>query len=425
MRLLLITYYFPPCGGAPVQRWLKWLPDLVAKGFEVTVLTTLGGDYPARDESLLKEIPPEVEVLRVWVPSMKKVWKALSGSQKSLPHGDLSTTKKDSVLHRFIIWARLNLIIPDMRRIWNPRAYRAAIAHLREKPADVVITTGPPHSTHLIGLKLKKRFNIKWVADWRDPWTGIYYFKLNPPGALSMRLHKLLEKKVALNSDLNVTVSKHLAEQLPGENNRAVYNGFDARKFSGAGSIEQKSPGTFRLKYVGNLTEGQQFRPLIEIVKKSLPDVDFRLICVGTRLTTEQRGMLDELMPGRYELRSFLPQAEAIREMADAEILLLLINYYEGSQGMLTTKLFEYIASKTPILCLGPKGGEAEELIMQYDAGACFDAGEKQAAADYLRGLHALWQEGRGIKNEKDVSALSSQNQALILIELLEGLKRG
>ncbi|MGC9362488.1 MAG: glycosyltransferase, partial [Candidatus Syntrophosphaera sp.] len=271
----------------------------------------------------------------------------------------------------------------------------------------------------------KKRFNIKWVADWRDPWTGIYYFKLNPPGALSLRLHKLLEKKVALNSDLNFTVSKHLAEQLPGRNNCVIYNGFDARKFDWAASIEQKSHGTFKLKYVGNLTEGQQFRPLIEIIKTSLSDVDFRLVCVGTRLTTEQQGILEELIPGKYECKGFLPHDEAIREMADSEVLLLLINYYEGSQGMLTTKLFEYIASKTPVLCLGPKGGEAEEIITQYNAGACFYAGEKQAASEYLRGLHTLWQKGRGIKNKKDVSALSSQNQALKLIEKLERLKRG
>ncbi|MGC9362669.1 MAG: glycosyl transferase, partial [Candidatus Syntrophosphaera sp.] len=153
MRLLLITYYFPPCGGASVQRWLKWLPDLVEKGFDVTVLTTLDGDYPARDESLLREIPPEVEVLRISTPKFSKFWKIMFGSDKTIPYGDLSPDSKDGFLRRVLIWTRLNLIIPDMRRIWNPRAYKAALAHLREKPADVLITTGPPHSTHLIGLK--------------------------------------------------------------------------------------------------------------------------------------------------------------------------------------------------------------------------------------------------------------------------------
>ncbi|MFO8144896.1 MAG: glycosyl transferase, partial [Candidatus Syntrophosphaera sp.] len=103
MRLLLISYYFPPCGGAAVQRWLKWLPELVEKGFEITVLTTLNGDYPIRDESLLGEIPSEVEILRVPTPSASRIWKMIFGSGTRLPYGDLSSTKKDNILRRMLI----------------------------------------------------------------------------------------------------------------------------------------------------------------------------------------------------------------------------------------------------------------------------------------------------------------------------------
>jgi glycosyltransferase involved in cell wall biosynthesis len=424
MRLLLISYYFPPCGGAAVQRWLKWLPELVEKGFEVTVLTTLNGDYPIRDESLLGEIPSEVEILRVPTPSVSRIWKMIFGSGTRLPYGDLSSTKKDNILRRMLIWIRLNLVIPDMRRIWNPGAYKAAIQHLRKKPTDILITTGPPHSTHLLGLKLKNRFKITWVADWRDPWTGIYYFQLNPPSAPSMSLHKKLERKVAMNSDLNTVVSQHLANQLPGKHNVVIHNGFDAQKFTLIQSEESSRTESFRLKYVGNLTEGQKFQPLIEIIIDALSNEDFCLTFVGTGLTPEQKNYLEDVIPGKYVCKEFVPHDEALREMKDAEVLLLLINYYEGSQGMLTTKLFEYIASGTAILCLAPKTGEAEAMITQYSAGACFEVKKKQAAVDYLRGVHGIWAEGKEIKNKKDVSALSSQNQVLKLIKEFHSLKR-
>ncbi|HRQ68571.1 MAG TPA: glycosyl transferase, partial [Candidatus Syntrophosphaera sp.] len=157
MRILLISYYFPPCGGAAVQRWHKWLPVLVESGIEVTVLTTASGDYPVLDPSLEQEIPPQVKVLRSGAPSTAKLWKALFGKRSSVPYGDLSTNAKTGFLRKALIWARLNLIIPDARKFWNPSALKTATAFLKTNLVDAVITTGPPHSTHLIGLELKKR----------------------------------------------------------------------------------------------------------------------------------------------------------------------------------------------------------------------------------------------------------------------------
>ncbi|MBW6513406.1 MAG: glycosyl transferase [Candidatus Syntrophosphaera sp.] len=427
MRLLLITYYFPPCGGASVQRWLKWLPDLVQRGFEVTVLTTRSGDYPYLDDSLLAEIPPEVKVLRSHAPSSGKIWKLLMGRNSSLPHGNLGSMKNAGLRHKIIVWLRLNLVIPDLRKAWNPSAYKTAVEHLRHNPTDIVITTGPPHSTHLLGLKLKQRHKLRWVADWRDPWTSIYYLKLNPPSALSMRIHRHLERKVALGADLNTVVSEYLAKQLPSVNSSVVYNGFDARKFD---SLRDQTFGnengtTFRLKYVGNITEGQEIGLLIRMIAEALQGERYQLVFIGTRLSDEQRELLRDLMPGSHLARDFVPHQEALAEMVDSEVLLLLINYYEGSEGMLTTKLFEYLASGTKIFCLGPKGGEAEKLILGYDAGAFLDAEDTKNGQDYLRKLFKAWERKEDIENHRDVSALSSQNQALKLIKQLEGIKRG
>ncbi len=426
MRILLISYYFPPCGGAAVQRWHKWLPELVESGFDVTVLTTANGDYPVLDHSLEREIPPQVNILRCKAPSAAKLWKALFGKQSSVPYGDLSTSGKTGFLQRALIWARLNLIIPDARKFWNPSALKAATAFLRTKAIDVIITTGPPHSTHLIGLELKKRHRLMWVADWRDPWSSVYYLKLNPPTNWSLRRHRALERKVAESADLNTVVSHHLAKQLSGTNIEVIHNGYDARKQDTAHPrIKEGKADRFRINYVGNITEGQKLAEAVALLRAALAEGTYELGLIGSRLSPEQLMILGDQIPGNYIHKGFVPHEQALADMANCELLLLLINFYEGFEGMLTTKLFEYIASGTRIFCLGPHGGEAEELITRYQAGAFFDLDEKVAAADYLSSLYEAWQTGAEIKNQADTSELSAQYQAKKLIELLRGMKKG
>jgi hypothetical protein len=193
MKILLITYYFPPCGGAAVQRWLRFINALDKKGVEIFVVTTLDGDYPYRDESLLSKIPATVKVLRSKPISFGKLWNILG--QKELPYGSLQNKTTDKPLQKFLYWLRLNVIVPDLRIGWNPAALKSAVQVLRTNKIDYVITTGPPHSTHLIGLKLKKRYNIQWRTDFHDPMSEIYYLKLNPPMRLTMALHKYLKGK--------------------------------------------------------------------------------------------------------------------------------------------------------------------------------------------------------------------------------------
>ena len=425
MKLLLITYYFPPCGGASVQRWLKWLPELVRLGHEITVITTLNGDYPVLDESLLKEVPKEVKVLRAPSPSPGKLWKLLFGANSRLPHGNLENSKDSGFLRRAMVWIRVNLIIPDLRRIWNPRAYKAAVEHLRNKPTDLVITTGPPHSTHLIGLKLKTRYRLPWVADWRDPWTGIYYLKLNPPCALSRKINLGLERKVANSADMNIVVSQHLARHLGTAKTTVIYNGYDATKL---GTLDDPSPpeqaNKYKIKYIGRVTEGQKLFDMLNLIRNTLGDKEYELTLLGTGLNNEQLSQLRGMLGSKLRIVDFIPHNDALKEMADAHLLLLLINYYEGFEGMLTTKLFEYLASGVEILCLGPHGSEAEQLIDTYQAGQCFDLSEAEAVALFISNSYRAWQQNTRTVRSMDISALSSQQQALSLNDVLLGLKK-
>ena len=176
-KVLVIVYYWPPSGGAGVQRWLKFVKYLPESGWQPTVITTTKGDYPAIDESLCKEVPNGIKVIQTQTPTFGKLFKKINGKISDVPYGSLEKGSNDSAMKKFFIWFRLNLVIPDARTLWNKYAYKTASKELLTNKYDAVITSGPPHSTHLVGLKLKKKYNIKWTADFRDPWTKIDYLE--------------------------------------------------------------------------------------------------------------------------------------------------------------------------------------------------------------------------------------------------------
>ncbi|MDY0151064.1 MAG: glycosyl transferase [Candidatus Cloacimonas sp.] len=396
MKLLLITYYFPPCGGAAVQRWLRFISALNKQGTKVTVITTQDGDYPYRDDSLIDKLPPELKVLRSKPLNFGGLWRNLG--QKELPYGSLNSKKGDSLLKRALFWLRLNVIVPDMRIGWNASAYKLAAAQVRNNNYTAVITTGPPHSTHLIGLKLKARFHIKWCTDFRDPWSEIYYLKLNPPSKLTLSLHKRLEKKVIQSADINFIVSSNIADALPAGNKEVLYNGYNPDDFA---NLSYQRIDKFRIKYVGQITAGQNASPLLETLSQ-LPElklIEFSLI--GTRDFP--------VTPFPVRRIPFLPHHEALKELVNAELLVLIINTYEGNKGMLTTKLFEYIASRSPILCIATPGGEAEDIILQSDSGVVLQ--DKADIAAHITKLYEAWLQGENLRRTGNISFLDVNKQ--------------
>lgn len=422
IRLLLISYYFPPCGGAAVQRWMKLLPELAKQDIEIHVLCSSGGDYPETDDTLLDAIPAQINIHRTPAPSMGKVWRMIFGDRKSMPYGNLGYQQSGSFLARMLIWIRLNLIIPDLRVFWNRRARLAALDILRGNHFDVIVTTGPPHSTHLIGMALKKSTGIRWIADWRDPWSGVYYFRLSPPSALSMWFHRLLEAKVCRTADLNITVSRHLAKTLPCDNTMVLYNGYDAGAYPN--SRECTLDNVFRIKYVGRITAGQDANALLAVLKQVCGDMPVQLSFVGTVLSDVFLSKLREIPDLELRVIPFVPYRQALSEMSHSDLLLLLINDYPGHEGMLTSKLFEYIGAGRPVLGLGPRGGEAEEILIQYGAGQYFSYAETALAAEFVSTLIQNKTANEVWDNNADIAALSSQSQALRLWEMLSKQKK-
>lgn len=411
-KLLLITYYFPPCGGASVQRWLRLLPHLVEAGFEVTVLTTEDGDYPQRDESLLALIPDRVRVIRTFTPVFGRLWKSLTDKDEPLPYGSLKLPETSSILKKTMFWFRLNTVYPDARVIWNPFARKQAIQLLKTENFDWIVTTGPPHSTHLVGMYLKKRFILNWLADFRDPWTQIFYLQEKKQNSYIKKRNKRLETKVVKTADVNLIVSQSIANQLPAGNKIVFYNGFEAEQFSG---INYTKAEKFRIKFIGQLTEGQDINSLLDHLslaaeRNALKDITISF--VGTRLAEEFNYYFPVIKTG------FLPHEKALAEMVNSELLILLINQYADNQGMLTTKLFEYIAARTPILCIGPSDGEAFSIIRQSQSGMVFEKINPEIEV-YLLDLYQKWQSGSPVRNDQDISQWSAGQQIKKLVSLL------
>jgi hypothetical protein len=420
-KLLLISYYFPPCGGASVQRWLKLIRYLPDYGWQPTVLTTSEGDYPVLDSSLCKKIPNTIKVIRTKTPAVGKILNLFKNKkERPYPYGSLQAREDDSLTKKALYWIRLNLIVPDSRVIWNKTAYHFALQELRKKKYDLVVTTGPPHSTHLVALELRKHFPIKWIADFRDPWTKIYYLQELRQNKMLLRLNQKLEKSVLRKAQLNIIISERIADSLPPGKKHILPNGFDPEDYFNINTVPSSF---FRVKFVGKQTEGQDIKTplkwLNELSKEqSSLDIEFSFIGTHSAVSDYKRDY-----PNLHVRNiGFITHLRAISEMVNADLLLLLINNCPDNKGILTTKLFEYLGSRTYIIGLGPVAGDAAEILNECHAGKMIDYGDRQGFFAIVRNIYREWHKGKSIKNKKDISKYSTPSQAKDLSLLFEQL---
>jgi len=366
-KVLIITYYWPPSGGAGVQRWLKFTKYLPSSGWFPEVLTVdpLYAAYPFRDDSLYGEVPVDVKVHRTKALNFFALY---NRDQSKIPHAGFASGKDKgfkSTVSRFI---RGNFFIPDPRRGWNRFAFRRASELIRSQNITHIITTSPPHSTQLIGLRLKRRFpGLKWVADLRDPWTDIYYYDMFRPSLPARMLDRNLEKRVLSRADRIITVGKTLASLLAAKTEAVagkteiLPNGFDEEDFQG---VVPSVPERFTITYVGTLSHAYPVRGFIDAVK------DMRIN--GKQVALQFVGTVPEeirvLFPAGDEgdgprFISYCEHPEAIRYMMSSSLLLLIIPDHSSNRSILTGKIFEYLATEKPILFLGPEDGDAARLL--------------------------------------------------------------
>lgn len=387
-KVLIITYYWPPGGGAGVQRWLKFSKYLPQYGWEPFILTVDPdyAAYPATDPSLEKDISPSTKVFRTRATD----WFRLFGSDKSkVPSGGFATNRDDSFRGKLSRFIRGNFFIPDPRRGWNRNAFKKACDLIIQEGIRNIITTSPPHSTQLIGLKLKKRFpGIKWIADLRDPWTGIYYYDLFFPTCISKAVDRSLERAVLKSADIITTVSptlgKHFETIFPsaGQKTRIINNGYDESDFE---NIPSSNPKRFTISYTGTISDSYPLEGFIKGVRKVFEAGNDIMIRFTGHISDIQKELLNSL-PGKDSVQ-FLPYSDhniIVSQMLSSSMQLLVLPEDPGNRCFLPGKLFEYIASGKPVLCLGPLDGDTAEILKQGGFGSCFDYDDAEGIADFI-----------------------------------------
>ena len=374
-KVLIITYYWPPSGGAGVQRWLKFVKYLPKYGWEPVIFTVDNGEYPSIDESLENDIPDGIEVIKskIWEPY--SFYKKFTGRKKDelINAGFLKERKKAFFLERLSVWVRGNFFIPDARKFWIKPSTRILSSYLKDNSIDVVISSGPPHSTHLIAKKITANYNLPWIADFRDPWTNIDFYNDLMLSKFADRKHKRLEKLVLSSADIILTVGKTLAlelSQLGAKRVEVVENGYDKSDLNKGFTIQLDDK--FSIAHIGTFSPSRNNETLWKALSELVKEDDF----FSNKLELKLIGKIDYSVTEslkKYDLASFvnhipyLSHDLVINQQMSSHLLLLMVNNTPNAKGIVTGKIFEYMASNRPTLVIGPSDGDVAEIVSKWE----------------------------------------------------------
>lgn len=374
--VLIITYYWPPSGGAGVQRWLKTVKYLREYGWEPIVYTPENPEAPALDNSLLKDIPEGVKVIKqpIWEPySFYKKFLGLKKEEK-INAGFLTEKKKPGLAEKIAVWIRGNFFIPDARKYWVKPSVDFLSNYLRSHPVNAIVSTGPPHSMHLIALGLKQKTGIAWLADFRDPWTNIdFYDKLMLSKSADRKHHKL-EKSVLENADVVTSIGKQMAEEfrmLGAKRVEVIPNGFDESDFVFDNVQLDKD---FSISHIGSINKDRN-NDIFWLAVKELCDEmpafkeKLKIKLVGKTDHAVMESLEKHDLQPHLEKIEYLPHDEVLQKSMSTQVLLLLLNNTPNAKGIMTGKFYEYLAAKRPILCIGPEDGEAAKTLEETASG--------------------------------------------------------
>lgn len=432
-RVLIITYYWPPSGGSGVQRWLKMSKYLPENGWQPVIYTTEDAEYPVEDKSLEKDVAHETEVIRRPIVEPYRFYKRFLGLQKGekvkagfINEGATKSSWKESIS----LWIRGNFFIPDARRWWIKPSVKYLKNYLKEHPVDAIISTGPPHSMHLIARALHKKLNIPWVADFRDPWTDVFYFDSLKLSKCSIRKHKKLENQVITQADGVVAVSWHGADdmkKLGAKNVEVVTNGYDEE--CGQKTSQVIDNKQFTVSYTGVLLPNESF--VIWDAFKELCDenVDFakalKINLIGHIDTSVKKYISDKGLNEKVSNIEYMQHSQVIEYQCKSDLLLLLIPRAKKAECILTGKLFEYLAAGRPILSIGPTEGDAAKVLSETCCGATADYDDKARMKEIILDYFNKRIDNQLIiGNREEVAKYSRRNLTKDYVSLLNGITR-
>lgn len=400
-KVLIITYYWPPSGGAGVQRWLKFAKYLRTFGWEPVIYTPENPEFPSLDESLSQDIPDGIEIIKTPIREPYRYYKKLVGAGKNerINAAFLSEKKRPGMAEKFSIWLRGNFFIPDARMMWIKPSVKYLTNYLKTHQIDAMVSTGPPHSMHMIALGVKRETGLPWLADFRDPWTNIDFYHELMLTPRADRKHHRQELSVLKSADEVVVISRSMKTdflKIHERNYTVITNGFDQEDVADIHVMPDKK---FSISHIGTMVKTrnplalwQALRKLLEVLPGFAADLEIKLVgSVDYSVThaIEQAG----LAPYCNRL-PYLPHHEVLKVQQQSQVLLLLINDTPNAKVILPGKFFEYMAAKRPILCIGPLDGDAATVILETKAGIVIEKNNRQGMEDAIGKLYRKFKNG-------------------------------
>lgn len=425
-KVLIISYYWPPAGGVSVHRALKWAKYLPEFGWEPIVYTPKNAEYPFFDEEYIKKVPQNIQVIKYPIREVQSLFKKLSGRKKE--HALVSPfqvrNKKSKFFDAFAIWIRSNFFIPDARMLWIKPSVEYLLDFLKNNKVDAIISTGPPHTSNWIGYKLHKTTGIPWISDFQDPWTQADYYKMLNLLPFSAKQHRRMELKILKEASAITTVSPSWAKDLEDIGAAKVtplYFGFDRDDFL---EFQTSTETTFNIIHAGMLG----FDRLPENLFKVLSDLLKENNEFGSLLKIKLAGMVDYTVSESIEKHNLtpntdylgnIPLTDAYKLAFSSSLPLLLLNKAHNAKGRVPGKLFEYLVTGKPILCLGPLDSDVAQIISKAKAGVTFTYDNEMELKEFVKKAFEDFRLKKKEPDTKNIEDLSVKSQTRQLARIL------
>lgn len=435
-RVLIVTYYWPPTGGSGVQRWVKFAKYLPAEGWQPVIYTPENPEQLAVDKSLLGDIPQEAEVIKTKIWEPYEAYRKLTGKgAKKAPAREVNpiNAQKKSLPSRIALWARGNLFIPDPRIFWVKPSVKFLSEYLKDHPVDAIVTSGPPQSMHLIGRDLRRsllkqgRQAPRWIVDFRDPWTEMFYFKHLGLTRASEKKHRKMEQSVLDECDAIISVTPLVQKDFQAATKTPVHlitNGFDEDDFPTADSGDKLSEH-FTIVHTGLFAaDGNPlnlWKALADICKE---DDGFRermrLRLIGKVDNQIVQAIRDAGIGDNLENLGYLDHTRTVIEQQNASMLILPLRQEPEYRKVLPGKIFEYLASRRPVLGIGQEDGAAATVLKDSGAGQMHDWDKTAPLQSFIETQWKRWKTGDTTPLQEDISAYTRSGLTHKLSEVLD-----
>ncbi len=381
-RVLIITYYWPPAGGPGIQRWLYFVKYFRDFGIEPVVYIPENAYYPLRDESFLNEIPSDIEIISQPINEPYKFAKWFSKKKTKQMSSGIIAKKNLSAAEKLLLFIRGNFFIPDARVGWVKPSVVFLKKYLAENPVEAIVTSGPPHSLHLIGFRLKKELGLSWIADFRDPWTTIHYHDSLRLTSKAQKKHKKLESEVLQAADVITVTSPTTKKEFKAITNRpvkVVTNGFERKE-----TITTHLDAKFSIAHIGSLLSERNPILLWEVLNELAYKVegfreDLEIVLAGVVGEDILESISSFGLSQNLRNVGYVSHKEALQLQHNAQVLLLLEIDSPETRAIIPGKLFEYIRAERPIIAIGPIGSDIKAVLEESTSGMFYTSAEKEA----------------------------------------------